>query len=381
MAVLIAILVFGALILIHEFGHYLTARIFHVEIHEFSIGMGPKLLSYRSKKTGIRYSIRLLPFGGYVSMPGELGEDPEERPRFGFEAVPPLVEEKQENEDDGYTIANRGNTLASRKPAERLVVHAAGATMNLVLGIILLFALCLSLAYGSSQHSLLGTTTVSGIFPADDGSSSADFGLRVGDKILSVAGQRVFISDQLMYQIMRYGYTGEAVEVKVRHADGTRETLRIIFPVEEIEGQRFGSFDFTVLPEERSFSSVLRHVFFRSCYIVEMIWESIFDLFSGRYTIDAVAGPLGTAGAITEAAKTGLNSLLYITIVITINLGVFNLLPIPPLDGGHIVYTLYEMIFRRPIPQKISVALDSAFTLLFFGFLIFITIKDLVGFF
>ena len=381
MAVLIAILVFGALILIHEFGHYLTARIFHVEIHEFSIGMGPKLLSYRSKKTGIRYSIRLLPFGGYVSMPGELGEDPEERPRFGFEAVPPLVEEKQENEDDGYTIANRGNTLASRKPAERLVVHAAGATMNLVLGIILLFALCLSLAYGSSQHSLLGTTTVSGIFPADDGSSSADFGLRVGDEILSVAGQRVFISDQLMYQIMRYGYTGEAVEVKVRHADGTRETLRIIFPVEEIEGQRFGSFDFTVLPEERSFSSVLRHVFFRSCYIVEMIWESIFDLFSGRYTIDAVAGPLGTAGAITEAAKTGLNSLLYITIVITINLGVFNLLPIPPLDGGHIVYTLYEMIFRRPIPQKISVALDSAFTLLFFGFLIFITIKDLVGFF
>jgi regulator of sigma E protease len=184
-----------------------------------------------------------------------------------------------------------------------------------------------------------------------------------------------------MYQIMRYGYTGEPVAVKVRHADGTRETLSIVFPVEEIEGQRFGSFDFTVLPEERSFGSVLRHVFFRSCYIVEMIWESIIDLFTGRYTIDAVAGPIGTAGAITEAAKTGFNSLLYITIVITINLGVFNLLPIPPLDGGHIVYTLYEMVFRRPVPQKVSALLDSAFTLLFFGFLIFITIKDLVGFF
>ena len=85
MAVLIAILVFGVLILVHELGHSITARIFHVEIHEFSIGMGPKLISRRSKKTGIRYSIRALPFGGYVSMPGELGEDADERPRFGFD--------------------------------------------------------------------------------------------------------------------------------------------------------------------------------------------------------------------------------------------------------------------------------------------------------
>ncbi len=382
MAILIAIFVFGALILIHEFGHYLTARLFHVEIHEFAIGMGPKLLSYRSRKTGIRYSLRLLPFGGFVSMPGELGEDPEARPRFGFESVPPLAEEREQDPDEiGYTVANKGNTLASRSPLQRLVVHAAGATMNLLLGVLLLFALCLSLAYGSPEHSMLGSTTVSGIYPAEDGTSSADYGLRVGDEILSVAGQRVFISDQLMYQIMRYGYTGSAIPVEVRHADGSRETLMITFPVEEIEGQRFGSFDFTVMPEQRSLGSVLRHVFFRCCYIVEMIWESLFDLFAGRYTIDAVAGPLGTAGAITEAAKSGLNSLLYITIVISINLGVFNLLPIPPLDGGHVIYTLYEMIFRRPIPQRVSLALDSIFTVFFFGFLIFITIKDLVGFF
>ncbi len=382
MAILIAIFVFGLLILVHEFGHYLTARLFHVEINEFAIGMGPRLCSFRSKKTGIRYSLRILPLGGFVSMAGELVEDADARPRFGFESVPPLPDEVEKGSDDGgYTVANKGNTLASRTPLQRLIVHAAGAAMNLLLGAVLLFALCLSLAYGSPEHSMLGTTTVSGIYPLEDGSSSYDDGLRVGDEILSVAGQRVFISDQLMYQIMRYGYTGEPLAVRVRHADGTRETLFITFPVEELEGQRFGSIDFTVMPEERSFASVLRHVFFRGCYIVEMIWESLFDLFTGRYTIDAVAGPVGTAGAITEAARGGFDSLLYITVVISINLGVFNLLPIPPLDGGHIVYTLYEMVFRRPIPKRVSLALESVFTVFFFGFLIFITIKDLVGFF
>ncbi len=380
MYVLIAILVFGLLILIHEFGHYLTARLFHVEIHEFSIGMGPKLISRRSRKTGIRYSLRMLPFGGFVSMPGELGED-EEPPRFGFETIPPAPPERENGEDDGYTVANRGNTLASRPPRQRLVVHVAGAAMNILLGLALLLVLCIMLS-ARGPHSSLGTTTVSGIHLNEEtGASSADYGLRVGDRILSVAGQRVFISDQLLYQIMRYGYTGKPVDVEVIHASGSRETLHIVFPTEEAEGQTFGTIDFTVTPERRTVGAVLRHVVFKAAYIVEMIWESLFDLITGRYTLDAVAGPVGTAGAISSAARSGFTTLLYLTVVITINLGVFNLLPIPPLDGGHVVYTLYEMIFRRPVPQKVAAALDSGFSLLLFGFLIFITLKDIIGLF
>ncbi len=380
MYVLIAILVFGALILVHEFGHYLTARLFHVEIHEFSIGMGPKLISRRSKKTGIRYSLRLLPIGGFVSMPGELGDEEESGYRFGFEAVPP-ERTPEEDEDDGYFVANRGNTLSSRPPKQRLVIHVAGAAMNLLLGVLLLFALCISLSVGGA-HSQLGTTTVSSIRVNEEtGASSYDYGLRVGDKILSVADQNVYISDQLLYQIMRYGYTGKEIPVEVIHRDGTRETLGIVFPVEEAEGQTFGTIDFTVAPEERSPLAVLRHVFFKSVYIVEMIWESLFDLITGRYTLDAIAGPVGTASAISDAARSGFTTLLYLTVVITINLGVFNLLPFPPLDGGHIVYTLYELVFRRPVPQRVATALDSGFSLLLFGFMIFIMIKDIVGLF
>ena len=380
MYVLIAILVFGLLILVHEFGHYLTARLFHDEIHEFSIGMGPKLISRRSRKTGIRYSLRLLPFGGFVSMPGELGEE-EEPPRFGFETIPPAPKEPDADENDGYTVANKGNTLASRPPLQRLVVHVAGAGMNILLGIVLLLALCISLSVSNPQHSMLGTTTVSGVRVNEGGMSSADDGLGRGDKILSVAGQRVFISDQLLSQIMRYGYTGKPVDVEVIRPSGERETLHIIFPTEEAEGQTFGTIDFTVEPEKRTVGAVLRHVVFKGAYIVEMIWESIFDLVTGRYTLDAVAGPVGTAGAIGNAARSGITTLLYLTVVITLNLGIFNLLPLPPLDGGHVMYTLYELIFRRPVPQKVATALDSGFSLLLFGFMIFITLKDIIGLF
>jgi regulator of sigma E protease len=112
-----------------------------------------------------------------------------------------------------------------------------------------------------------------------------------------------------------------------------------------------------------------------------MIYDSLFDLIRGRYGVDAVSGPVGTTQVIGEAAQAGGATLLYLIAVITINLGVFNLFPLPPLDGGHVVYTLYEMVFRRPVPERVAAALDSGFSLLLFGFLIFITFKDIIGLF
>ena len=397
--ILLAILIFGLLIMIHECGHYIAARIFHVEITEFAIGMGPKVLSKKSKKTGIRYSIRLLPFGGFVSMRGELDEstdDGEPENPFAHEAIPRAVPSlnpgivRQETlpaepdviilppkpGDEDYVI-NYGNTLISRPGWQRLIVHAAGALMNITLAFILTLILTLWIRVGGTQIAEFDDPLID-----ENGNEiTSSTVLKPNDTILSVNGHKVRISDQLYYQIMREGYKGEALDLLVLHENGEKEHLLVTFPTVTEQGTTFGSADFKVYAVRKNFGTVVSQTFWKSTYVVQMIWESLFDVVTGRYSINAVSGPVGTAGAITEAARSGGATLLYLTLIISMNLGIFNLLPIPPLDGGHLVYTAVEMISRRRLPGKVTGAIDAAGALIFFGFLLFITVKDILAFF
>ena len=383
--ILLAILVFGLLIMIHEFGHYVAARIFKVEIDEFAIGMGPKVLSKKSKKTGIRYSIRLLPFGGFVSMRGELDEKTEEdgEPEnpFAHEAVPHEPEIKTPKEppkpgDEDYVI-NYGNTLISRPGWQRLIVHAAGATMNILLAFVLTLILTLIIRVGGTQIAEFSDP----VTDADGNEITSSSVLKVNDTVLSVNGHKVRISDQLYYQIMREGYRGEPLDLLVKHENGEKEHLFVTFPTVTEQGVVLGSADFKVFAVKKTPGTVIGQTFWKSTYVVEMIWESLYDVVTGRYSINAVSGPVGTAGAITEAARSGGATLLYLTLIISMNLGIFNLLPIPPLDGGHLAYTVIEMISRRRLPGKVTGAIDAAGAIVFFGFLLFITVKDVLAFF
>ena len=382
--ILLAILIFGLLIMIHECGHYIAARIFHVEITEFAIGMGPKILSKKSKKTGIRYSIRLLPFGGFVSMRGEL-DDPTEKTEpenpFAHEAVPRETEKPEPKEppkpgDEDYVI-NYGNALISRPGWQRLIVHAAGATMNILLAFILTLILTLWIRVGGTQIAEFDEPYVD-----ENGNEiTSSTVLKQNDTILSVNGHKVRISDQLYYQIMREGYRGEPLDLYVKHENGEKEHLSVTFPTVTEQGTTFGTADFKVYAVRKNFGTVVKQTFWKSTYVVQMIWESLYDVVTGRYSINAVSGPVGTAGAITEAARSGGATLLYLTLIISMNLGIFNLLPIPPLDGGHLAYTVVEMISRRRIPGKVTGAIDAAGAILFFGLLLFVTVKDILAFF
>ena len=383
--ILLAILIFGLLIMIHECGHYIAARIFRVEITEFAIGMGPKVFSKKSKKTGIRYSIRLLPFGGFVSMRGELDEEKDEGKDaympdnpFAHEAVPHEVEIKEPPKpgDEDYVI-NYGNALITRPGWQRLIVHAAGATMNILLALFLTLILTLWIRVGGTQIAEFDPPATD----ADGNEITSSTVLRVNDTILSVNGHKVRISDQLYYQIMREGYRGEPLDLYVRHENGEKEHLSVAFPTVTEQGTTFGTADFKVYAVRKTFGTVVKQTFWKSTYVVEMIWESLFDVVTGRYSIDAVSGPVGTAGAITEAAKSGGATLLYLTLIISMNLGIFNLLPLPPLDGGHLTYTVIEMFTRRRLPGKVTGAIDAAGAILFFGILLFITVKDILAFF
>ena len=204
--------------------------------------------------------------------------------------------------------------------------------------------------------------------------SSAEF-LEVGDEIIKVDGKRVNIADELSYEIMRRG--NKPIDITVIR-DGKEVTLHDVqFPTATASGQTFGMMDFRVFRTEKTLWSVLSYSFNKSVLIVRMCWESIFDLLTGRYTIAAVSGPVGISEAIGTAAKSGFSSLLYIVALISINLGVMNLLPLPALDGGRLVTLIFEMITKKRIPPKIEGIINAVGLTLLLGFSAFIMVKDI----
>ena len=342
--ILLAIFAFGMLILLHELGHYLTARAFGVSIKEFSIGMGPRLFGYRSEKTGIDYKLCLLPIGGYVAMVGE-----------------------DEESDDPNAL--------NKKPAwQRLIIMAAGGVTNLVLGFLLVL-LTVSLISSS-----LATTTVDRFPEYESGqmASSYNEGLRAGDVILKVDGRRVRIGAELDYEIMRRGIEPVTLEIE-------RDGEIMIIPdftfrtyVDEASNQTLGGRDFYLTVEDGSLGDVLRHAFVRSGMTVRMVWESIYDLITGRFGVEAVSGPVGVAGVMVETAKTGIINFLYLVAVISLNLGVVNLFPLPALDGGRIFFLAIAAVIRRPIPEKIEGVIHLAGLFLLLAFMLLITGKDVL---
>ena len=349
---------FGFLIFIHEFGHYITARIFHVTIEEFSIGMGPRLFSWQSKKTNIKYSIALFPIGGFVSMPGENGEYNESQ-----------TGEDGEEQSDPYR--DDPNTFGKKPVWQRFIITAAGATVNIVAGFLAMIVLTCMVNIGNTRVAEFHTAETIGQEPI-----SFKTGLKVGDEILEVNGKKVRILDELSYEIMRKG--NEPIDLLILR-DGEEILLQdVVFPTESAEGQTLGLMDFKVNRMEKSFGQVMSYSWRKAALIVRMVWESIYDLITGRFSFGAVSGPIGISSAIGNAAKAGFTSLLYITVLISINLGVMNLLPIPALDGGRLVTQVIEMITRKKLPAKVEGIINGVGLMLLLGLSVVIMIKDAI---
>ena len=150
------------------------------------------------------------------------------------------------------------------------------------------------------------------------------------------------------------------------------------FPKISSDGIVFGSMDFLVYGENRSFLTIVKNSYYSCKSTIKMIWDSLFDLISGRYGMEQVSGPIGVTGAITNAAKTSTYSLFYLIVVISMNLGIFNLLPIPALDGGSLLLLLIEMVVRKPIPQKIEYGIKAVGFVLLMTFAAIISFKDII---
>lgn len=310
MSILIAILLFGFMIFFHELGHFATAKWAGVKVNEFAIGMGPKIISKTVGET--EYALRLLPIGGFVAMEGEDDESEDER---RFMACPVW---------------------------KRMIITAAGGIMNLILGLAVILVL-------TSGQQLLGTTTVASF---SEGSSSANY-LEVEDTILAVNGEKACCDYDIVYSLIRD--TDGIVSMDVLRAGEKVHIDEVVFDMQEIGGTKSIILDFSIYGEEATFTRVISYSFRWTWSLVKLVWYSLGDIITGEFGISQLSGPIGVTETISEAVSTtNYKSILLILAVVTVNLGVFNLMPLPALDGGRIFFMVIELFRGKPINQKVE---------------------------
>lgn len=330
---LVAVLVFLVLIVIHEFGHFIAAKLVGVRVNEFAVGFGPKLFSKRWGET--KYALNLIPLGGYCAMEGE-------------------------DEDSGDDRA-----FCNKSAWRRLIIVVMGAVFNLILGLIII-------AIVLAPQSRFTTTTVAEF---GENAVSNQYGLEAGDKILEVDGRRIFSTYDLSYAFTNID--DGMIDLTVLR-DGEKVKLHNVkFATAEAEGITYLTVDFYVYGQEKTVGSFIKNTVSTATSYCAVVWRSLIDLITGKYGISAVSGPVGVTAAIGNAAKQSLSSLLPIMALITINLGIFNLLPVPALDGGRVLFILFEMIFRKPVPQKYEALVHGIGFALLIGFMLIITAKDI----
>ena len=332
---LTAILLFLILIIIHEFGHFIAAKLLGVKVNEFAVGFGPRLFGFQGKET--KYSFNLVPLGGYCAMEGE-------------------------DEDSGDSRA-----FCNKSAWRRFLIVVMGAVFNLVFGLILVAIIL------APQKVFVSTT----IAEFSENALTQQSGLRVDDKIIEIEGRKIFgVYD------MNYAFTnvedGTLDMVVLR--DGKKVELDDVkFETEEEQGITYLKWDFKVYGIKKTVWNYVKQTFSTTISYCMIIWRSLLDMLAGKYGISAISGPVGVTVAIADAAKQSLLNLLPMMALITVNLGIFNLLPVPALDGGRLVFILFEMIFRKKVPEKYESVVHTVGFMALIAFMVLVAAKDIWG--
>lgn len=298
------LLVFGIVIAIHEFGHFIVAKLAGVKVHEFAIGMGPKLIQVKKGET--EYTLRLLPIGGYVKMEGE-DEDSDDERSFG------------------------------KQPAWiRIAIVSAGAIMNFILAIVV---------FTISSYGLGTPTTI--IDNVIEDMPARQAGIVEGDKITGVNDNDIDSWQDVTEEIG----SSETENIKITVQRNNEEKTYIINPIKD---KADGRLIIGIEPgAERSIKSAIKGGVDNFVLSIKMMFEFFGQLFKGNVNKDDVSGPVGIVYAVGVVSKQGIMSLLFFTGLISINLGVFNMLPIPALDGSRVAFLLVELVRGKPVdPNK-----------------------------
>ena len=298
------------MIFFHELGHFATAKWAGVRVNEFSIGMGPKIISKTFGETD--YSLRLFPIGGFVAMEGE---DEESEDEHRFMACPVW---------------------------KRIIITSAGAIMNLILGFAVIFVL-------TCGQPLVGTTTIASFA---ENASSAEY-LEVNDRILAVNGEKSGGDYDVVYSLIRD--TDGVVSMDILRNEEKIHLDEVVFDTRELNGMTSIILDFSIYGEEPTILGRIGYSFRWTWSLIKLVWHSLGDIISGEFGISQLSGPIGVTETISDAVQTtNYKGLLLILAIITVNVGVFNLLPLPALDGGRFFFMVIELFRGKPINQKVE---------------------------
>ncbi len=346
--ILLFIFILGILVFVHEFGHFMTAKRSGVYIYEFSIGMGPEVKSFKGKD-GVKYSIRALPLGGYVQMAGEIYED------------------------DDTKIIPKDKFMCNRPWYQRLVILVAGVFNNFLLAIVLLIVI--GAIWGSPSLKPVVGTVMEG-YPAEKA------GLKAGDTILAINGAKVGTWDKAQLLLLLKDKDG-IYEIKVEHKNGKAETLKIkpkiIKDKDGNESKVFGIQTKAIV--KRGLLPAIKYGFNKFCSTVEQMWLTLESLFTGGLSVKALSGPVGIYTVVGASRKSGIESVLFLIAYLSMNLGLMNILPIPALDGGHVLFLVIEMITGKKINSRIESKITTIFFMLLIALMIYVSINDVIRIF
>lgn len=380
--ILIAVVILLAMIVIHELGHYVAGKIFKFKINEFSVGFGPKIFSKKNKKTGEVFSLRLVPLGGYCAFEDESGLDGEEEtqdfvdPDSVFpeiqpvQVMPPCVDPLKEKEES----AEKPRSFTEEKPWKRIIVLAAGAFFNFVSAIIFSFIFILAVGYVAPQVHTLYTDAEGNAYCSE---------LQAGDVITAVNGEKIGIMktyDDLV-KVKEVDTSYELTIIRDGEEKIVTVTMKRIIS-KSVDGTDIDYVGLGFAPVNISVKCGVGYAF-KYCvpYTIKlsfMILSSFGGLITGRIPITSMTGPVGTIGAMAQLGMADLRNFLVLLPLIAANLAIFNILPIPALDGSKIVFTLIEWVRGKPVNRKVENIIHTVGLLLLFGFVIVI---DILGFF
>lgn len=333
MKIIVSIIVFSFLMIIHELGHFLMAKRLGILAYELSIGMGPKL--FGTKFRGTQYTIRLIPFGAYV--------------RFGDE------------EDEFFS---EPDNLMNKSPLDRIKVVIMGPVVNIVAALLLMI--------GVVYYSGFPTNVIATV---DQGFPAAKAGVEIGDKVIGVNGKETSEWVDIVSELSVVP-EDKKVDLLVEKSDG--EQVKINMLMEEHNGRYMVG----IRPKfERNFLMSVKYGTVATVRQSTMMVDTLKQLFTGRANIDEFSGPVGIVAVVGEATQAGFETLIILTALLSLNLGILNLVPIPGLDGSKILFYTYEWVTKKPLNQKLEMRLTIVGFFLIIAFSIFITYKDIVRLF